>query len=213
MEATQACHARFGPPCQTVAIYGERGRNRADMCHVTVPVAFIWELEYMMQWPNLARDLLIWFDSTEAGEMAIEDVTHDATTAVVDRPLMNNFKWRIAWREEDDLLPGEPRTFTSVLVPHAPTPDAHAPAGAIESPAGGGWSAVGVPTEEGGKVRALRNETGGRVEVGPPATDASVALVTVGEHPAHRLVGATELTVDGRTAFQAAEPTTICEGG
>ncbi len=212
LQATEGYHARFGPAFQTVAIYGERGSNWVNTCEVTVPVAFIWELQYMMQWPNRPWDLLLWFDPANAAELAIEDVTQDDTRAVPDRPLMNNFKWRVAWRAEDDLLPDAPRTFTSVLVPHAPTEDASPIADGIEAMAGEGWSAVRVPDGD-GLVWAIRNSTGGTVEVGTVTTDAELAMMQVRDArvTGYWVVEATTLTVGGETIFSAAEATTACE--
>jgi hypothetical protein len=212
VQASEQYHARFGPAFQTVAIYGERGPNWVNTCHVTVPVAFIWELQYMMQWPNRPWDLLVWFEPTGAGEMAIDDVTHDDTQYVVTDPLMNNFKWRVAWREEADLLPAQPRSFASVLVPHAPTPDASQIAAGIETMRGEDWSAVRVPDGE-SVVWAIRSDTGGSVQVGTVATDAELAMLRVsgGEVQAHWVVEATELTVGDETIFSAEAPTTACE--
>lgn len=213
VEAAEAYHARFGPAFQTVAIYGERGPNWVNTCQVTLPVAFIWELQYMMQWPNRPWDLLVWFARTEAGELAIEDVTHDDTTAVVTDPLMNNFKWRVAWREEDDLQPAMPRTFTSVLVPHAPTADASPIADGIEAMRGEGWSAVRVPYGD-DVVWAIRNESGASVQVGTVVTDAELAMMHVvgGEVTAYWVVQATKLTVGEETVFEAEERTTTATG-
>jgi hypothetical protein len=212
VRTTEGYHARFGPAFQTVAHYGERGRNWLNTCHATVPVAFIWELEYMMQWPNRPIDLLVWFEPTEAGEMAIEDVTHDDTTAVVAQPLMNNFKWRVAWREEADLQPDAPRSFTSVLIPHGPTPDASALADGVEAMRGEGWSAVLVPDGD-EAIWAIRNDSGGSVQVGTVRTDASLAMMRVveGEVASYWLVDATELSVGEETTFSADEATTVTE--
>lgn len=211
VEATAPCSVRIGPAYQTVATHGARGENWINTCHPTIPVAFIWELQYMMQWSNRPQDLLIYFQPTAAGEMAVEDVTQDDTLMIVNQPLMNNLKQRIAWREVAELVPGEPRTFTSVLVPHAPTPDATPLASGIACHAGEGWSAVSAPGAA-GEVWALRNDTGGRVEIGPLVTDAERALISLGDGaPKYWLVDATLLQVADETIFQAAAPTTVCE--
>lgn len=213
VEATAPHPARFGPNWQTVAIYGERGPNWVNTYQPTIPVAFIWELQYMMQWPNRPWDLLVWFEPQGDAELALEDVTHDDTRMIVDQPLMNNLKWRIAQRAIGELQPGAPRRFTSVLLPHAPTPDASALADGIETVRLGGLSAVRVPTEDGRTIWAARNEGGESAQFGPIETDARLALVTLreGAEPRYWLVDATRLTIAGAEVFTAAEPTTVCE--
>jgi len=207
VEATEPYRARIGPAWQTVALYGERGEDWVNTCHVTIPVAFIWELKYMMQWTNRPWDLLVKFAGPPDAEMVIDDVTHDDSRYIVDNPLMNNFKWRIWNQQVADLAPGEPRSFDSLLVPHSPTPDASELAQFTGMVMQSGQSAVARVPSAGGELLAGINDVGASIEAGPVSTDARWFAVRIDETGVTDwwVVEATKLTVGGRQVFSSAQ--------
>jgi len=86
----------------------------------------------MMQWLNRPWDLLIYFLPHPGAQLAVDDVTFDATKGIVNQVLMNNAKWRLWYGRSQQLEPGKPVHFATVLLPHEPLPDAGTLAQGIE---------------------------------------------------------------------------------
>ena len=204
--------ARIGPAWQTTGVYKRRGPNWVNTCQVTLPVAFIWKLEYMMQWENRARDLLVYFPSRPGARVVVGDMTQDDSRLIVNKPLMNNFTQRVWYQKTIRLVPGRPIHLSTVLVPHKPKPDASGIAERIESL---------VDTQDAGVIkmspgRNMRtwvgiNEQGTPLEAGRIATDARWFMVTAGSEgvKGYWLIEATSLKVDGKEVFSSPERQTV----
>jgi hypothetical protein len=206
--AEKACAAGFGPAWQTAAVYGQRGAQWVNTCWPTVPAPYIWDLRYMMQWENRPWDLLLYFVPLAGAQLAIDDVTHDDSRAIVDRPLMNTATRRVWYRRPATLKPGQAQHFSTVLVPHPPTADASALAQGIESVLDTGDA--GVLKLADGHDQTLWvgiNDVGRPLQAGPITTDAKWFVVRTGpvDVAAYWLIDATRLTVNGREVFSAPE--------
>jgi len=210
--AEKACAARLGPAWQTVAVYGQRGEHWVNTCWTTVPAPYIWDLRYMMQWENRPWDLLLYFVPQAGTEVAIDDVTHDDTRAIVDRPLMNTAARRVRYQRAATLKAGQSQHFTTVLVSHPPMPDASALAKGIESV---------LDTDDAGVLKladghdetiwAGINDSGRLLRAGPITTDAKWFAVRTGPRnaAAYWVIDATRLTLNGREVFSAIDRRTV----
>jgi len=213
--AGNTCAARFGPAWQTAAVYGRRGVRWVNSCWTTVPAPYIWDLRYMMQWENRPWDLLLYFLPCAGAQVAIDDVTHDDTRAIVDRPLMNTATRRVWYQRSATLEPGRPQHFSSLLVPHPPTPNASALADGIEPVLDTDDAAVlKLADGRAGTLWAGINDSGRHLQAGPIATDARWFTVRTGPNgvAAYWLIDATRLTFHGREVFSAADRRTVNEG-
>lgn len=122
--------AKIGPAWQVVNHYGVQGVNWVNTCANTIPVPYIYELKYMMQWTNQPEDLLIWFSNADGASMYIDDVT-DVFIPSLNNTFRNVHQYRIWQKKEVILAPGEKHDFNSVLMPHKPTYDANSLASKI----------------------------------------------------------------------------------
>ena len=210
--AEKACAARLGPAWQTVAVYGQRGERWVNTCWTTVPAPYIWDLRYMMQWENRPWDLLLYFLPHASAALAIDDVSHDDTRAIVDRPLMNTAQRRVWYRAAATLEPGQSQCFSTVLVPHPPTPDASTlanPMNVILDTEDAG--VLKLADSQGQAIWAGINDGGRLLRAGPIATDARWFVVRPerGDSVAYWLVEATRLIVNGREVFSAPRRRTV----
>jgi len=210
--ADEPYEARIGPAWQTTHVYGERADNWVNTCMVTLPVAYIWELKYMMQWKNRPWDLLVYFMPHPGANVVIDDVTHDETRCIVDKPLMNNFKKRVWYTRTAKLLPNEPHLFSTVLIPHKPTADASPLAKGIEPVLDGDDAAVvKIAPDADRQLWVGFNRSGKVLQAQRIATDAKWFMVIVDGAGAtgYWLVDATYLEVDGHKVFSSASPRTV----
>jgi hypothetical protein len=210
--AEKACVARLGPAWQTVAVYGQRGERWVNTCWTTVPAPYIWDLRYMMQWENRPCDLMLCFLPHSGAAITIDDVSHDDTRVIVDRPLMNTAQRRVWYRAAATLEPGQSQHFSTVLVPHCPTPDASTLANRIESVLDTEDADVlKMVDNQGQAMWAGINESGRLLRAGLMETDARwfVARATAEGAVAYWLVEATRLTVNGREVFSAPRRRTV----
>jgi len=212
VEATEPYSARIGPAWQTTAVYGKKGSNWVNTCMVSIPVAYIWELKYMMQWKNRPRDLLLYFVPQPGAEVVIDDVTHDETRSIVDKPLMNNFTRRVWHQKTAALQPQKPLHFSTVLLPHRPTPDATRLAEGIESVLETGKTAVlKLAQGPGRELWAGINDSGESLRAGKLETDAKWFMLRTGPEGVrgYWLIEATYLKVAGRQVFSSAQRRTV----
>ncbi len=169
-----------GPAWQTVATYSPRGESWVNTCQVTLPVAYIWEQKYMMQWHNRPVDLLLWFAPRPDAKLADDDVTHDETRMIVNQPLMNNFRRRLWYQATAELPAGGSRTFQTVLLPHTPTADAGPMAAGIKAELDTPDQAVISARQiDGAVLYAGINQTGKPLRAGPIETDAKWFVIRV----------------------------------
>lgn len=200
VESTEPYAATVGPAWQTVGIYGARGPRWLNTCYQSIPVAYIWEQKYMMQWNNRPWDLLVYFlPPTEGQEIKVEDVVMDKTRGIVDRDLFTNARSRIWCQKTTQLQPGEPERFSTLLLPHAPTGDASAlPTGS--SVLRNTESCQVLYMELGGEqVWVGINEQGERLVMGDLVTDARQFFIRKG--------------ADGKVQWRAREGTILGLGG
>lgn len=213
---TQVYNGLVGPAWQTLATYGVSGPNWFNTCYQSLPVAYIWELRYMMQWNNRPWDLLVYFLNPPSGALiATDDVTFDTTRGVVNQDLMNNSKLRLWCRREGPLTPGQPVRFNTLLLPHAPTNDATPLANSIKLLTNAGQAQI-IRMNGGPNVTiwAGMNDGGLRRVNSDIETDAARFVVKKG--PGTKVhwwvVQATYLKWKGTTLFSAAKRTTTCSG-
>lgn len=200
--------AKVGPAWQTVAVYPTKGANWANTCMTTVPLSFIWDLKYLMQWTNLPWDLLVVYLPQEQVNMKLEDVTQDTTKAVVAQNLQNNLKYRL-WNQSDTTLKaGVPLRFSSTLTPHVPMPDCSSLAKAFQTILDTPQSNVIQINLT--KTRAMYlgiNDNGDAVQAGPVTTDAKRFLVDVDSDKGTQfwVLEATNLSVSNQQLFTSAQ--------
>ncbi len=202
LNVTQEFTAAIGPAWQTVSIYSQQGANWVDMCLPTIPLAYIWDLKYLMQWSNLGRDLLVTFLPHPQASLQIDDVTHDDTRAIVPQTLQNNFTRRVWWKQPAKaLVPGSPSRFSSLLVAHRPTPDYPQLAShftmAIDSPDA---AVVEFRPDSSRTIWMGLNETGRMLETAAFRTDARQFVIDTlpTRAPRYVIISATHLTLAGQ---------------
>jgi len=203
----------FGPAFQTTHVYGKRGENWVNMCQVTVPVAYIWDPKFMMQWNNRPRDLLVYFVPADGAAIRQDNVQVDNSfVSLPNKTFWNNFTTRVWYARQGQIAVNEPTQFSTVLLPHDPTDDATPLAEGINSLVQvEGAAAVRVPAGAGVSLIAGFNDTGKPLTAGPVETDAKWFLVRMkGDTPSgHWVVDAKTLKVDGKDVHTSAEPKTV----
>jgi hypothetical protein len=181
IEATEPYNATVGPAWQTLGVYGNKGQTWFNTCYQSIPVAYIWEQKYMMQWLNRPWDLLISFlPATEGQEIYTEDVTMDKTRGIVDRDLFTDAKLRIWCQKTGPLEPGTPVRFSTLLLPHAPTHNAAGLAAGCSVLRDTPQSQVLLLKTGGEQTWVGLNDQGERLAAGELVTDARRFLVTKG---------------------------------
>ena len=206
--APRAFTGTVGPAYQFTGVYPKTGEHWANACQTSVPVAFIFKPEYMMQFTNRPIDLLVWYAPKPGATLAIDDVTLDTTHLNTPNELATNFRERIWYQMKLDGTRDRQETFDSVLRPHTPLEDAAPLAKGIRLLLNEGTdrAAVAIETAPGQVRYAGINADGKPLTAGPVQTDAKAFSVTVGPDGAvaHWLVEGTTLNVDGKNAFHAA---------
>ncbi len=150
------------------------------------------------------RDLLIWFVPHKDAVMQIVD---GATHSWYGNCYIN--LTRRAWYPRiGDWQPGRPQAFTTVLLPHAPMANPETLAATIgalfDTP-----DATALQVVDGATSRLILLNTGGKpVALGPLATDAEAALLTlVNGKPAHLSAWrATTIKLNGRPLLTTKTP-------
>jgi len=200
--ATGPFDGAIGPAWQTTHVYGKQGFNWANTCQATLPVAYIWDPKYLMQVTNRPWDLLVWFAPREGTKMQVGDVRTDTSGLVVkEKVLWNNFAKRVWHRSAASLKAGQSRTFTTVLMPHAPTGDATFLAKGISVPVDVPTAGVVKLTPSGGTTLwAGANDSGKLVTAGPIQTDAKWFLIRMSGNQVltHWSAGGKTLKVNGK---------------
>jgi len=205
----------IGPAYQFVGVYPKRGNNWVNACQTSVPVAFIWKPEYMMQFKNRPMDLLVYFMPKSGSAIAIDDVRVDASGLHAGRGkvIPNNFTDRVWYQMKTTLAKGQRHTFDSILLPHKPMQDATPLAEGIQSllDDGPGRAVMQVKTPGGQTLYVGINAYGKPITAGPVTTDAKWFLVEVRSDggAGYWLVEGTSLKVDGREVFTASERETV----
>jgi hypothetical protein len=208
IQAPKSFQGTIGPAYQFTGVYPKKGGHWANACQPSVPVAFIFKPEYMMQFTNRPIDLLVWYAPKPGATLAIDDVTLDTTHLNTPNELATNFRERIWYQMKLDGTRDRQETFDSVLWPHTPLEDAAPLAKGIRLllDEGTDRAVVAIETAPGQVRYAGINADGKPLTAGPIQTDAKAFSVTVGPDGAvaHWLVEATTLNVDGKNALRAA---------
>jgi hypothetical protein len=210
--SSRAYNGTLGPAWQTLATYGASGPNWVNTCYQSLPVAYIWELKYMMQWNNRPWDLLVYFLAPPSGALvATDDVTYDTTHGIVSQDIMNNSKLRVWCQKRLQLTPGEPVRFSSLLLPHTPTNDAGPLAGSVKLLTGVGQCQI-VRLNGGPNVTIWAGMNDGGIRRTNSDIDTDAARFVVKKGPGTKVhwwvVSATFLRWKGTTLFSAAKRTT-----
>jgi hypothetical protein len=207
IQAPKSFQGTIGPAYQFTGVYPKKGEHWANACQTSVPVAFIFKPEYMMQFTNRPIDLLVWYAPKPDATLAIDDVTLDTTHLNTPDELATNFKQRVWYQMKLDGSRDRQETFDSVLRPHTPREDAEPLAKGIRVllDEGTDRAVVGIEAAPGHIRYAGINADGKPLTAGPIQTDAKAFSVTVGPAGAvaHWLVEATTLNVDSKTVFHA----------
>jgi hypothetical protein len=203
ISAPKGFKGTIGPAFQFTGVYPKKGDHWADACQTSVPVAFISEPRYMIQFHNRPLDLLVWYGPRHEAELVIDDVITDKTG--INRPdikLNTNFRERVWYQMKMDGQRDRRETFDSILLLHRPTADGESLARGIELMLEDGADRVAV------KIGRLTGQTlyvginadGKPMTAGPVTTDAKCFLVVVGRagHIDNWTVDANMLSVGGK---------------
>ncbi len=205
IQSTEPYTATIGPAWQTLSTYGASGPNWVNTCYQTLPVAFIWQLQYMMQWTNRPWDLLVYFPAPPDGSaLATDDVTWDTTRGIVAQDLMNNSKLRVALEKTTTLLPGQAERFSTLLLPHSPTDDATPLAdGVTVLKSDNSVQILRFRDQMGMMVWVGINEGGKLRNVGGLVTDAKRFVIKKGPGPRVRwwMIQGTTIGLNGETFY------------
>jgi hypothetical protein len=206
VSAPRGFRGTIGPAFQFTGVYPKKGNHWANACQTTVPVAYISEPRYMMQFHNRPLDLLVWYAPKRGATLVIDDVTMD--TSHINHPkliLNTNFKHRVWYQMKTEGQRDRRETFDSILLPHKPTPEAEPLAKGIELilEEGPGRAAVRIGRPSGPTIYVGINADGKPMTAGPVTTDARYFAVRVDRHGHldHWTVEATALNVNGRAVF------------
>src|SRR3970282_519791 len=71
--AEQPTAATVGPAFQFVGVYPAKGENWGHACQASVPVTFIWNDQFMMQFTNRPIDLLVFFMPKPGAKLVLDD--------------------------------------------------------------------------------------------------------------------------------------------
>jgi hypothetical protein len=131
-------------------------------------------------------------------------VTFDATKGIVNQVLMNNAKWRLWYGRSQQLEPGKPVRFATVLLPHEPLPDASSLAEGIEVLRDtDACTVVKISRPKGPTWWVGLNESGERITAGDVVTDARQFAVEKSLQGEVRcwVIQGTVLEVEGNSVF------------
>jgi hypothetical protein len=206
----------IGPAYQFVGVYPERGDHWVNACQTSVTAPFLWQPQYMMQWTNRPRDLLVYYLPREDARLVLDDVSFDRSEFQYKDPPFNAFTDRVWYQQQVAWQGGESATFDSLLLPHAPTPDYAELAAGISSllDEGPERAAVRATLADGSTLYLGINAEGQPLQAGPVQTDARCFVVCVGPEGATDFwaVEATHLQVEGGATAQAGQRATLAGG-
>ena len=189
----------IGPAWQTQTIYGARGNTWVNTTFQTIPVGYVDVLEYIAQWSNANRDLLMIFPG--ASSLSIENVSRDTTrlNSTVDQQNTSRLK---VGALKSTVVSTTPQSFSTLLVPHAPTPDATELAEQFRSVIA--ESNVTVVSRTSGNVKEYLgvNDLGATISFDGITTNATrLMLVRDGSTLSYQVEGVRSLVVDGKTVL------------
>lgn len=169
----------------------------------------------MMQWDNRPYDLLLYFIGPKGASLQVDDVTKDDTRGIVDQTLMNNSKFRVWCQKVAALAPGQPVRFSTLLMPHPPTPNAQDLVSRVHVLRDtADCQVIRLPGGTGLTLWAGINDRGRRLTVGDVATDATQFLIKLGPGDKLRwyVCNGSYLTFRGSRLLDAAQRTTVYGG-
>jgi peptidoglycan hydrolase-like protein with peptidoglycan-binding domain len=188
----------IGPAWQTETIYGTSGEGWANTTFQTIPVAYFGQKEYITQWNNRSYDLAVAFP-TGSGSLSVDNVSHDTTRLTSANDEQNNAKFRL-WNKANTTVGTAPVSFSTLLIPHAPAPDASSLVSAFTTVVDDPQVTI-IKQSKGGIDQYLGvNDSEAAVEFGGFRTDASHFIISQsGNTVNYDLIGATELIKDTTT--------------
>ncbi len=188
----------IGPAWQTQTIYGTSGDGWANTTYQTIPVAYYGQKEYITQWNNRSYDLAIAFP-TGSGSLTVDNVTHDTTSLTSATDEQNIAKFRL-WNKTSATVGTEPLSFSTLLLPHSPAPDASSLVEAFATVQDDAQVTIIKQTKDGIDQYLGVNDSGSAVEFNGFRTDASHFIIKQsGNSVNYYLVGATEFIKDTTT--------------